>query len=101
MRPEYHRLVQRIGVPICAGDEEDSRAGKAAELVVLAVGKLGGREPNYHSDLEVMFLFDGEGSTRSLLPTRRFEPTTNRHFFNQLSQRIIHAVTRTGLTATL
>ncbi len=98
---EYHRLVQRIGVPICAGDEEDSRAGKAAELVVLAVGKLGGREPNYHSDLEVMFLFDGEGSTRSLLPTRRFEPTTNRHFFNQLSQRIIHAVTRTGLTGRL
>ena len=99
---EYHRLVQRIGVPICGGSpEENPRAGSAAELVVLAVGKLGGREPNYHSDLEVLFLFDGEGSTRSLLPTRRFEPTTNRHFFNQLSQRIIHAVTRTGVTGRL
>ncbi len=99
---EYHRLVQRIGVPICSGNaEENPRAGSAAELVVLAVGKLGGREPNYHSDLEVIFLFDGEGSTRSLLPTRKFEPTTNRHFFNQLSQRIIHAVTRTGMSGRL
>jgi glutamate-ammonia-ligase adenylyltransferase len=65
-----------------------------AELVVLAVGKLGGREPNYHSDLDVIFLFDVEGQTRSLVPNRRFESTTNRHFFNQLCQRVIHAVTR-------
>lgn len=95
---EYHRLVQRLGVPICS---EGPREGDAAELVVLAVGKLGGREPNYHSDLEVIFLFDGEGVTRSLLPTRKFEPTTNRHFFNQLSQRIIHAITKTGVTGRL
>ena len=95
---EYHRLVQRLGVPICS---EGPRDGDAAELVVLAVGKLGGREPNYHSDLEVIFLFDGEGVTRSLLPTRKFEPTTNRHFFNQLSQRIIHAITKTGVTGRL
>ncbi len=95
---EYHRLVQRLGVPICS---DGQRAGDAAELVVLAVGKLGGREPNYHSDLDVIFLFDGEGVTRSLLPARKFEPTTNRHFFNQLSQRIIHAVTKTGVTGRL
>ncbi len=90
---EYHRLVGRLGVPILT---EGSRAGEAAEMIVLGVGKLGGREPNYHSDLDVMFLFDGDGTTRSFLPARKFEPTTNRHFFNQLCQRIIHAVTRTG-----
>ncbi len=90
---EYHRLVQRLGVPRLA---DGHRAGETAELCVLAIGKLGGREPNYHSDLDVLFLFDGEGMTRSLLPSRKFEPTSNRHFFNQLSQRIIHAVTKTG-----
>lgn len=90
---ELHRLVQRLGVPILA---EGPRAGETAELIVLAVGKLGGREPNYHSDLDVIFLFEGEGNTRSLLPTRKFQPTSNRHFFNQLSQRVVHAVTRTG-----
>jgi [glutamine synthetase] adenylyltransferase / [glutamine synthetase]-adenylyl-L-tyrosine phosphorylase len=95
---EYHRLVQRLGVPIL---EEGDRAGEAAEMIVLGVGKLGGREPNYHSDLDVIFLFDGDGTTRSLLPMRRFEPTTNRHFFNQLCQRIIQAVTRTGIIGRL
>ena len=62
-----------------------ARNGGSGLLVVLAVGKLGGREPNYHSDLDVIFLFDHEGMTKSLMPNRRFEPTTNRHFFNQLS----------------
>lgn len=95
---EFHRLVHRLGVPTRI---TPSGAEEAAELVVLAVGKLGGREPNYHSDLDVIFLFDGEGATKSLVPNRRFEPTTNRHFFNQLCQRVIHAVTRVGTTGRL
>ncbi len=90
---EFHRLVNQLGLPT----RIDTGGGQeAAELVVLAVGKLGGREPNYHSDLDVIFLFDVEGLTRSLVPNRRFEPTTNRHFFNQLCQRVIQAVTRVG-----
>lgn len=90
---EFHRLVRQLGVP--TRDSQDA-SQPAAEMVVLAVGKLGGREPNYHSDVDVLFLFDVEGQTRSLVPDRRFESTTNRHFFNQLCQRIIHAVTTTA-----
>lgn len=121
---EYHRLVRQLGIPVrelashsasppaqtegpvsafaaVESTRETSallREGTfmAAELVVLAVGKLGGREPNYHSDVDLIFLFDGEGVTRSLVPDRRFKATTNRHFFNQLSQRVIHAITRVG-----
>jgi glutamate-ammonia-ligase adenylyltransferase len=95
---EYHRLVHQLGVPVW---EDAAGVKQNAELVVLAVGKLGGREPNYHSDLDVLFLFDGEGFTKSLVPTRRFEATTNRHFFNQLSQRVIQAVTHVGTTGRL
>ncbi len=90
---EYHRLIQRLGVPMLAGGP---RAGEPAELIVLAVGKLGGREPNYHSDLDVLFLFEGEGATRSLLPHRRHEPIANRIFFNQLGQRVVKSITRVG-----
>lgn len=89
---EFHRLVHQLGIPT-AELMEAAVGDTPAELVVLAVGKLGGREPNYHSDLDVIFLFDVEGHTRSLVPNRRFEPTTNRHFFNQLCQRVIHAMT--------
>lgn len=92
---EFHRLIHRLGIPVAAGSDQP------AEFVVLAVGKIGGREPNYHSDLDVMFLFDSEGHTRSLVPNRRFESTTNRHFFNQLSQRVVQAVTRVGSTGKL
>lgn len=95
---EYHRLVQRLGVPILA---EGPRAGEPAELIVLAVGKLGGREPNYHSDLDVLFLFEGDGSTRGLLPQRRHEPIPNRIFFNQLGQRVVKSITRVGPTGHL
>lgn len=95
---EFHRLVHQLGVPVF---QSEPRSEQSAELVVLAVGKLGGREPNYHSDLDVIFLFDGEGQTKSLVPNRRFEPTTNRHFFNQLCQRVIQAVTQIGSTGRL
>jgi [glutamine synthetase] adenylyltransferase / [glutamine synthetase]-adenylyl-L-tyrosine phosphorylase len=32
-----------------------------ARLIILALGKLGGREPNYHSDLDVVFLYEADG----------------------------------------
>lgn len=103
---EFHRLVHQLGMPThdAPGGATAGATGEGhvpAELVVLAAGKLGGREPNYHSDLDVIFLFDAEGQTRSLVPNRRFQPTTNRHFFNQLSQRVIHAVTRVSGTGRL
>lgn len=113
---EYHRLVRQLGVPVAfsaaepsgkppqATIDQASQSGDSftsAELVVLAVGKLGGQEPNYHSDIDLIFLFEGEGHTRSLVPDRRFKPTTNRHFFNQLCQRIIHSLTRVGTTGKL
>lgn len=115
---EYHRLVRQLGVPVAtsAAPGDPPQAGiqqqaqlqasttesfTSAELVVLAVGKLGGQEPNYHSDIDLIFLFEGEGHTRSLVPDRRFKSTTNRHFFNQLCQRTIHALTRVGTTGKL
>ncbi len=91
---EYHKLVRKLGLPIVG---EGASAGQPAELIVLAVGKLGGNEPNYHSDLDVLFLFDGDGQTRSIVPSRRYQPTTNRHFFNQLAQRIVQTMTHLGV----
>ena len=58
---EYERLAAKFGEPTVA---EGPRAGQPCELVVLAMGKLGGREMNYHSDLDIVFLFEVEGHTR-------------------------------------
>ncbi len=34
------------------------------ELVILALGKFGGRELNYHSDLDLVFLYEADGTHR-------------------------------------
>ncbi len=90
---EYHKLVRKLGLPIVG---EETKTGSPAELIVLAVGKLGGSEPNYHSDLDLLFLFDHDGQTRALVPSRKYESTTNRHFFNELAQRVVRSMTSLG-----
>ena len=87
---EFKRLVERFGEPIIHGGARD---GAPCELIILAMGKLGGREPNYHSDLDIVFLYEDDGSTKHRRPEKS---TTNQHFFSQLGQRIIKVVTHLG-----
>ncbi|MCA9145421.1 MAG: bifunctional [glutamate--ammonia ligase]-adenylyl-L-tyrosine phosphorylase/[glutamate--ammonia-ligase] adenylyltransferase [Planctomycetales bacterium] len=92
-RREYAQLVAKYGEPTIRGGEH---AGETCSLVLLALGKLGGREPNYHSDLDLVFLYEAEGMTKAIYPSRRDKTTTNQHFFSQLAQRIIKVVTQLG-----
>lgn len=94
-------LVERYGLPTVGELPEDlaetdpqrfarlsPRVGEECELTVVALGKLGGREPNYHSDLDLIFLYEADGST--IHKTRGREAgTSNSHFFSELSQRIV------------
>ncbi|MBX3425729.1 MAG: bifunctional [glutamate--ammonia ligase]-adenylyl-L-tyrosine phosphorylase/[glutamate--ammonia-ligase] adenylyltransferase [Pirellulales bacterium] len=70
-------------------------AGRPCQFLVLAMGKLGGREPNYHSDLDLVFLYEAEGRT---LPNgrSRASATSNNHFFSQLAQRIMKGTNHFG-----
>ena len=52
---EQLKLVERLGQPV---DSE----GQPVAMQILAMGKLGGREPNYHSDLDLVFLYDSDSS---------------------------------------
>jgi glutamate-ammonia-ligase adenylyltransferase len=78
IRREEAALRERLGVPQGAG-------GARAGPVVLAMGKFGGREMNYASDVDVIFLYDHEGS--AVPPRGRAAGTTNTHFFGELAQR--------------
>ena len=89
-------LEKRFGVPYLA---EGPRAGQRSRFVVLALGKLGGRELNYHSDLDLMLLYEGDGRTGpppGATRFDRFEPTDNIQFFTELAQRIIRAASYLG-----
>ncbi len=88
---EYQRLVARYGEPTLESED------RPCEFIILAMGKLGGQEPNYHSDVDVIFLYEGDGETRHFRSLRRIaETTTNQHFFSQLGQRIIRVITHLG-----
>jgi glutamate-ammonia-ligase adenylyltransferase len=77
------------------------RLGQSCEFAIVALGKFGGRELNYYSDLDVMFVYEAEGHTRH---TRRgsrgnaggTSTTTNQHFFSEVGQRIIKRATQLG-----
>jgi len=104
---ETVKLVDKLGQPVIgaptssdgadgdlpAWSPRPEQVGQPCELIVLALGKLGGREPNYHSDLDLMFLYDAEGTTTA---GRRGSSTSNSHFFSELGQRIIKAATQFG-----
>ncbi|MGM0769367.1 MAG: bifunctional [glutamate--ammonia ligase]-adenylyl-L-tyrosine phosphorylase/[glutamate--ammonia-ligase] adenylyltransferase [Pseudomonadota bacterium] len=56
-------------------------------MVVLGMGKLGGRELNVSSDIDLIFAFPGKGETRG---GRR--SIDNQQFFIRLGQRLIQAL---------
>ncbi|MBI3836334.1 MAG: bifunctional [glutamate--ammonia ligase]-adenylyl-L-tyrosine phosphorylase/[glutamate--ammonia-ligase] adenylyltransferase [Planctomycetia bacterium] len=92
-RDEYTRLTAKLGEPtIGAGDE----AGRVSELIVVAMGKFGGRELNYYSDLDLIFLYEADGVTVQARRTRRDTSTNNQHFFSELAQRIIKVASQLG-----
>jgi glutamate-ammonia-ligase adenylyltransferase len=85
---EHEQLAARFGDPVDAD-------GEAAELVAIALGKFGGREPNYHSDLDVVFLYTADGETRRRVGGPR-KTITNAQFFNQLTSAIVKRINHPG-----
>ena len=54
-------------------------------MAILALGKFGGREMNYHSDLDVIFLYEADGQTVADAGSAARQGTTNQHFFSELA----------------
>lgn len=67
-----------------------------ARFAVLSLGKLGGEELNYSSDVDLLFLFDGEGETSARQAAQRL---ANSEYFIRVAQRVLQivaGVTREG-----
>lgn len=82
---QYPPLLRRLGMP-CLAD------GSPARYVLLGLGKLGGQEMSYHSDLDLILIYEGDGRTLPPPGSSRwdtFELTDNFHFFSELAQKII------------
>src|SRR5262249_11566248 len=59
--------------------------------VLLGLGKLGGREISYHSDLDLLLVYEADGQTAG-----GPEPTANSYYFTDLAQRIIRVMSQPG-----
>lgn len=75
--------AERFGPPMLSD-------GRAARFLILGLGKLGGREMSYHSDLDLILIYEGEGQTRGQ------RPTSNLHLFTELAQRVIRDLSQQG-----
>jgi [glutamine synthetase] adenylyltransferase / [glutamine synthetase]-adenylyl-L-tyrosine phosphorylase len=77
-------LKRRHGTPLLVDERGRQRECRFA---VLPLGKLGGNELNYSSDVDLMFLFDGGKEP----PTA---PISNREYFVQLAQQTTELLSR-------
>ena len=76
-------LVERYGTPRGAD-------GRAQELIVLGMGKLGGRELNVSYDIDLIFVFPEDGDTDAVNANSR--PVSNFEFFTRLGRGLINAI---------
>ncbi len=80
------RLNAELGTPIGAVSSEPQ------QLVVIAMGKLGGNELNLSSDIDLIFAYPEEGATEGGRRQRNGVPLSNREFFARLGQQLIQAL---------
>ncbi|MFA7403029.1 MAG: bifunctional [glutamate--ammonia ligase]-adenylyl-L-tyrosine phosphorylase/[glutamate--ammonia-ligase] adenylyltransferase [Pelobacteraceae bacterium] len=75
--------LQRFGRPVWLRDGVTAEAS----LAIVALGKLGGGELNYHSDLDIIFVYDHQGYTNGE------KQISNHEYFAKLAQKIIAILT--------
>ena len=79
----YSWLCERLSVP--TADD-----GAAQQLVVLGLGKLGARELNFSSDVDLIFAYPKAGHTHGTTQT-----ISNDDFFERLGRQLIKAISQT------
>ncbi|WP_100643183.1 bifunctional [glutamate--ammonia ligase]-adenylyl-L-tyrosine phosphorylase/[glutamate--ammonia-ligase] adenylyltransferase [Alteromonas facilis] len=77
---QYAQLSARYGEPVTS-------QGHKQPLCILAMGKLGGQELNFSSDIDLIFAYPEKGHTSG-----GRKSIENQQFFTKLAQRIIYSL---------
>jgi [glutamine synthetase] adenylyltransferase / [glutamine synthetase]-adenylyl-L-tyrosine phosphorylase len=88
------RMIDRFGTPY--HQDADGR-WQPTQFCVLGMGKLGGQELNYSSDIDVLFVYSEEGHLFKTPPRPREEPgrgMNNHQFYTRLGEALIAEVSR-------
>jgi glutamate-ammonia-ligase adenylyltransferase len=86
LRLSRQQLDNRYGSP---QEQDDKGRQRPAKISIVSLGKLGSRELNYSSDIDLLFIYSDEGTTAGV-GTR--DPITNREYFVKLGETITKLV---------
>lgn len=75
----YRKLAARHGEPL-------DTQGNPMRMTVLGMGKFGGRELNFSSDIDLIFVYAHGGETQGA------KPVDHEIFFRKLAQKLIHSL---------
>lgn len=64
---------------------------RPCRYALLGLGKLGGREISYQSDLDLVLIYEADGATQG-----GGDSTANSHYFTELAQRVIKTMSTMG-----
>jgi len=76
LRAAHAELQPRFGTP-------RTSSGEAAQFLVVGMGKLGGRELNVSSDIDLVFVYDEDGDTDGAVPL------SNRDYFARMVRAVV------------
>nr|WP_059412959.1 bifunctional [glutamate--ammonia ligase]-adenylyl-L-tyrosine phosphorylase/[glutamate--ammonia-ligase] adenylyltransferase [Cupriavidus basilensis] len=82
---QYGMAVLEEDMAPAYGRPVGESSGEVQELVVVGMGKLGGRELNVSSDIDLIFLYDEDGDTRG-----GQRSLSNHEYFIRLGRRLIN-----------
>ena len=82
----YERFCQRYGTPI--GEE----SGQPQKMLVIGMGKLGGQELNFSSDIDLIYAYPERGETQGANRS-----TSNEQFFIRLGQALNKSLAETTM----
>ncbi|MFQ5962578.1 MAG: glutamate-ammonia-ligase adenylyltransferase, partial [Candidatus Methylomirabilales bacterium] len=87
----HAELTQRFGTPQVVGATGEARE---CHFCVIGMGKLGGEELNYSSDIDILFVYEAEGETMGVPGPGRIRDAriSNHQYFAKLAETIVKAI---------
>jgi glutamate-ammonia-ligase adenylyltransferase len=98
LRQSLADMVKRHGLPKGCGEEPQN-----CGFAVVAMGKLGGQELNFSSDLDLLYVYNVEGETSGRRDPRGGVQgsVTHHHFYSELASAVTRALSEATTEGTL
>ncbi len=88
LRIARQEMDNRFGAPM---ETDENGRKRPSDVCIVALGKLGSKELNYSSDIDLLFIYSADGSTTG---TGTRGSVTNREYFSKLAETVTGLVGR-------